>query len=285
MKNQAAAKQPAKEEIIKPPSTALATTAPDYLSDYATEKPEGFEEVGAGDVKVPRLAVAQKGNPQVEEGNKDYISGLRPGQFFNTTTGENYGKTVHIVPLLKFENRIRFGDMDKGGGILCRSDDMIHGVGDNPVNGDCQRCPYAKFGSARDGKGKGKACNEFKNFPALTVIDAKLKSDEPLVWSAKSSHIEAAQEVIGLASRRRLADGKTRAAMWMCVFSLTTELKNWSQTITSYIIKADNAGWVAGIDTPMAKSAFDFMHELREQHRLITDEVKAEEFPEPGSAG
>src|SRR5271156_5061436 len=163
MKNQAAAKStlapPAKEELAKVQSPT-AMQAPDYLSSYATEKPEGFEEVGAGDVKVPRLAVAQKGNPQVEEGNKDYIPGLRPGQFFNTTTGENYGKTVHIVPLLKFENRLRFGDMDKGGGILCRSDDMVHGTGDNPVNGDCKRCPYALFGSARDGKGKGKACNE-----------------------------------------------------------------------------------------------------------------------------
>lgn len=282
MKTQPAAK--GKEEIIKPGASSLVSKAPDYLSEFATERPEGFEEVGAGDVKVPRLAVAQKGNPQVEEGNKDYIPGLKPGDFFNTTTGEKFGKKVEIIPLLKFENRIRFRDMDEGGGILCRSDDMVHGVGENPVNGDCAKCPFAVFGSAKGGKGKGKACNEFKNFPVLVVIDGKINADETMIWSAKSSHIDAAKDVIGLASRRRMADGKTRPAMWMCVFSLATEIKDWTKSITSYIIKADNAGWVSPADTSMAKSAYAFMHELRESRRLTTD---ADEFlgREPGSEG
>lgn len=259
-----------KEEIVKH-SGASIMKAPDYLNEYATARPEGFEEVNSGDFKVPRLAVAQKGNPQVEEGNEAYIHGLKPGDFFNTTTGEVFGKTVQIVPLLKYENRIRFRDMDEGGGILCRSDDMVHGVGDNPVDGVCAKCPYAQFGSAKNGKGKGKACNEFKNFPALVVVNGKINANDPVVWSAKSSHIDAAKQVLGLARNRRLADGKTIPAMWMDIFSLTTALKPWTDKISSYIINADNAGWVSVADTPQAKSAFDFMHELREQRRLTTD--------------
>jgi hypothetical protein len=262
--------QPKKEEIVKPQAQALATKAPDYLTIYGTEKPEGFEEVGAGDVKVPRLAVAQALTPQLEETNANHIPGLKKGDFFNTVTGDNFGSKIQIIPLLKFGNRIRFGDMDKGGGILCRSDDMIHGVGDNPVNGVCAKCPYAQFGSARDGAGKGTACSEFMNFPALAAVNGKVDAENTMIWSAKSSHIDAAKQLVGLAMRRRLANSQ-RAPMWAGIYTLESKLKKFTEKLAAYVITVDNAGWVPDAGVSFVKSAFDFMHDLREQRRLTTD--------------
>lgn len=274
--------QSKKEELTKP-VTAITAAAPAYLDAYTTEKPEGFEEVGAGDVKVPRLAVAQALTPQLEESNANYIEGLKKGDFYNTVTGENFGNKVLIVPLLKFGNRIRFGDMDKGGGILCRSDDMVHGVGENPVDGVCAKCPFAQFGSARDGQGKGTACNEFMNFPALTITGGTIKGEDTTIWSAKSTHIDAAKQLVGLALRRRLANG-SRAPMWAGIYSLESKLKKFTEKLAAYVVTVDNAGWVPDKDVKGVKTAYDFMHELRESRRLTTD---SDEFlgREPGSEG
>lgn len=274
------------EKITKPTGAtlAVATQAPAYLDAYSTEKPEGFEEVGAGDVKVPRLALAQALTPQLEETNANHIPGLKKGDFYNTVSGENFGPKVQIIPLLKFGNRLRFGDMDKGEGILCRSDDMIHGVGDNPANGVCAKCPYAQFGSARDGKGKGTACSEFMNFPNLVVANGVVKAEDTSIWSAKSSHIDAAKQLVGLAMRRRLANGQ-RAPMWSGIYSLESKLKKFTDKLAAYVVSVDNAGWVPDKDAKLAKSAFDFMHELRESRRLTTDDQTQDQFPEPGSQG
>ncbi len=257
-------------EIIKP-TTAIVTAAPAYLDDYgAPGTPAGFEEVGPGDVKVPRLAVAQALTPQLDESNANHIPLLKKGDFFNTVTGDYFGPSVKIVPLLKFGNRIRFQDMDKGGGILCRSDDMIHGVGDNPVDGNCAKCPYAQFGSARGGEGKGTACSEFMNFPALVLREGKVDIENTVIWSAKSSHIDAAKQLVGLAMRRRLESGM-RAPMWSGVYTLTTKIKKFTEKLSAYVVAVDNAGWIPGNQAEMVKSAFDFMFELRKQRRLTTD--------------
>lgn len=272
-------------EIVKPSrQAALATTAPQYLDTYATERPEGFEEVGAGDVKVPRLAVAQALTPQLDESNANNIPLLKKGDFFNTVTGDYFGPSVKIIPLLKFGNRIRFGDMDKGGGILCRSDDMIHGVGDNPVDGNCAKCPYAQFGSARGGEGKGTACSEFMNFPALIVREGKVDVENTVIWSAKSSHIDAAKQLVGLAMRRRLANG-SRAPMWSGVYTLSSKIKKFTEKLSAYVVAVDNAGWIPDAQSAMVKGAFDFMFELRKQRRLTADDQTADQFPEPGTNG
>ncbi len=183
---------------------------------------------------------------------------LKKGDFFNTVTGDYFGPSVKIVPLLKFGNRIRFQDMDKGGGILCRSDDMIHGVGDNPVDGNCAKCPYAQFGSARGGEGKGTACSEFMNFPALVLREGKVDIKNTVIWSAKSSHIDAAKQLVGLAMRRRLASGM-RAPMWSGVYTLTTKIKKFTEKLSAYVVAVDNAGWIPGNQAEMVKSAFDFI--------------------------
>jgi hypothetical protein len=271
--------QAKKQEIVKKPDvdiTTLATSeAPDYLAEYASEQAEGFEEVRPSDVKVPRIAVAQAMTPQLNEDDAKFISTLKRGHFFNTATGEDYGETILFVPLLKFGNRILFEDIDKGGGLLCRSNDMKQGEGD--PGGECAKCEYARFGTARGGKGKGTACNEFYNFPVLIVRDGKINADSIAVLSMKSSHIEAAQKLLGLAMNRRL--NGSRAPMWSGVYSATSKLKKFTAG-SSHVIVIDNAGWISKENTKIAHDSYQFMHELREQGRLTTDQ----EVDEPGAS-
>lgn len=58
---------------------------------------EGEEEhLSQEELELPFLRVAQKGSPQVDEDKPEYIDGLKPGSYFNTVSGENYGDTLKV---------------------------------------------------------------------------------------------------------------------------------------------------------------------------------------------
>jgi hypothetical protein len=251
--------------------------APDYLAEYGGKQPEGFEEVRPGDVKVPRLQLAQALTPQLNEDDAKHIPGLKRGDFFNTLIGKSYGSNFQFIPLLKFGSRRLFKNMDEGGGTLCRSEDMKTGEGE--PGGECAKCEFSQFGSARNGEGKGTACSEFYNFPVLVVEDGKIEAENFAIFAMKSSHIEAAQHLIGLTMRRKLPNG-VRAPMWAGIYSATSKAKDFGKNLKAYVPVIDNAGWVAQEDVDLVRDSYRFFHELREQGRLKTEE----EFLEPGAS-
>src|SRR5271169_762810 len=163
--------QKTKEIVKHQPTNGALTEVPKYLQREAGTPAAGFEEVQSGDMTVPQMRLCQSLTPQRDKQESKYIPGLDEGSYFNTVTGENYGDTVKIVPLMFFKNRVYFQDKKQGGGILCRSDDMKTGSverGDHEdggtFGGSCATCPMAQFGTAKGGEGKGKACTEFYNF-------------------------------------------------------------------------------------------------------------------------
>jgi hypothetical protein len=75
------------------------------LAMFAVE--EGQEEhLSQEELELPFLRVAQKGSPQVDEDKPEYIEGLKPGQYFNTVSGENYGDTLKVQVHGYFHNYI-----------------------------------------------------------------------------------------------------------------------------------------------------------------------------------
>ena len=273
-----------KQQIVKQQAQPLASL--DYLNQFGVESgpAEGFEDVRPEDVKVPRIAIAQALSPQLDESSTNYIPGLKKGDFFNTMTHEVYGPVVTIVPLLKFGNRLLFRNMDEGGGILCRSNDMKTGEGE--PGGDCRKCPLAKFGSARDGEGKGTACSEFYNFPVLVVKDGVIDTQNPAIWSAKSSHIDAAKNLIGLGLRRRLPNGY-KPPMWAGVYTLKSGVKKFGEKLSAYVPTPDNAGYIEQKDIAKVRECFKFMDELAKQNRISAEESQdvADTFvDEPGAS-
>src|SRR5215831_3310739 len=114
-KKAAAKQEPERQEIVKATDLGIVQ-APAYLTEYAKDRPEGFEEVQPNDVKIARLALAQALTPNLNEDDANYIPNLKKGQFFNTITHEVYGERVRFIPLFKFGTRFRFKGMDEGGG-------------------------------------------------------------------------------------------------------------------------------------------------------------------------
>ena len=54
------------------------------------------EHLSQDELELPFLRVAQKGSPQVDDDSADYIDGLKPGQYFNTASGANYGDEIVV---------------------------------------------------------------------------------------------------------------------------------------------------------------------------------------------
>src|SRR5882672_6814537 len=152
------------QQIVKHERQQL-TEIPEYLRKPEGVPPAGLEHLTREDMTLPRLGIAQALSPQLSESDPKYIDGLRPGNFFNTITKENYGKQVQLVPLLFYKTRILFGPIDEGGGLRCQAPDNLIGIGE--PGGTCIKCPFSQFGSARNGEGKGTACNQFFNYAAL----------------------------------------------------------------------------------------------------------------------
>lgn len=259
-----------REEIVKHERQEL-TEVPEYLQRRDGAPPMGLENLSREDMTLPRLGVAQALSPQLSESDPKYIDGLRPGNFFNTITKENYGKKVQLVPLLFYKTRILFGPIDDGGGLRCQSPDNLIGIGE--PGGTCIKCAFSQFGSARNGEGKGTACNQFFNYAALIVNDGEVSPEGLLVFSLKSSALKVAKDWNALIRIRNLD-------IFAGVYELTSvERKNdvgrWYEPVIN------PAGNVSKETYMAAREAYAAVSDLQKQGRLRSD--VADLNPEAGA--
>ena len=75
----------------------------------------GSEGVGTEDMIIPRLGLCQSLSPQRKKTNSEYIEGIEEGDLFNTLTGELYGKSIVIVPVLFKKEYLVWVKRDGGG--------------------------------------------------------------------------------------------------------------------------------------------------------------------------
>lgn len=247
-------------QLVKHAPQRLAEV-PEYLRRQEGVPPAGLENLERQDMTLPRLGIAQALSPQLSESDPKYIDGLRPGNFFNTITRENYGKTVQLVPLLFYKTRILFGPIDEGGGLRCQAPDNLIGIGE--PGGTCIKCPFSQFGSARNGEGKGTACNQFFNYAALIVNDGSVSPEGLLVFSLKSSALKVAKDWNALIRIRNLD-------IFAGVYELTSvERKNdigrWYEPVIN------PAGNVTRETYEAAKVAYAAVSDLNKQGRLRSD--------------
>jgi hypothetical protein len=83
----------------------------------------GTEGLSTNALTPPRLKLIQALSPEIEE-----YENLRPGEFFNSVSGENYGPSVEIIPCYLSEAYFLFAPRVPGetGGLLARANDGIH---------------------------------------------------------------------------------------------------------------------------------------------------------------
>lgn len=93
---------------------ALATDRPDWIDPHSHK---GSEDVTSNDITLPRIEVLQALSPQLKKSEPNYIEGSEQGQIFNTISGEIYGPSVVIIPILFQRQFIIWQDRKLGGGF------------------------------------------------------------------------------------------------------------------------------------------------------------------------
>lgn len=170
----------------------------------------GQTQLRPQDMIMPRVKVAQQMSLEVADKKAE------AGDFFNTLTGESYGPTLRVQPILPFMQRVLLvrderrkaiedalgAELSEGDGLKCRSFDMIQGQGEPGI--ECEECPLARW----DGN-TPPLCTETYNVAASNEIGELI-----IVSFAKSS----AKTGRRFFSALRLRPG----APWSSFFELAT---------------------------------------------------------------
>ncbi len=139
---------------------------------------------------------------------------------------------------------------------------MKTGIGE--PGGDCATCPLNRFGTAKGGKGKGKACTEFYNFPSLLVAeDGRVHPEGMIVASFKSSGVPAAKDWLAKMRLRQID-------MFGGVYELSSKKKKFTEG-TAFVTNVDPAGNVSLETYRSAQQAHQAMASLRHAGRLKVD--------------
>jgi hypothetical protein len=261
--------QSTKQELVHVEKVPLAAIEqmPEFLRQ--TTQPLGAEEMRPKDVLVARFCLAQKMSAATEEQNVSaYIEGLKPGMFYNNVNKRNYGNSVLFVPIKLVLKRAMFGDMEKGGGLLCRSEDAIHGEGE--PGGDCKTCEFAKWN-----EGTPSPCNEVLTYHILAFGERgeQLTPDNWCVWGAKKSAIKAAKALNGYYKMRGPFD------LFKGVYKMTS-FWDTTQKKPCWVPKVENAGWVTDTQYAFAKPWFFSIQNLERAGAIRTLDVDPEPEPE-----
>lgn len=138
-------------------TTALTTREPNQTAMTRDDFSQlGETAIGSADVQMPRLKLLQGlSQPVVDQE-------AFAGNFWNSLTSENYGPAVKFVPVLGFKNRVY---LEQGKGLMCRSIDMIHGIGNPGI--ECEKCALKDW--PEDRSEGGPKCRESRNWVGLIV--------------------------------------------------------------------------------------------------------------------
>ena len=155
-----------------------------------------------GDGEIASILEENLGGEQLTAADLESVS-VPPGGgttwTLNTIDGEVETKQIDGIIILTQITRAYWESEFTGGGDppVCTSPNGLVGIG-NP-GGDCRSCALNQFGSAKNGNGRGKACNE-KRFLFMVTSEETL----PIVIKAPAMSLKGAKKYLfGLTSKRK----------------------------------------------------------------------------------
>lgn len=172
------------KDLAKKKETAVSLVP--HMS--ADELKDQFGDMDSNDITIPRIVILQGLSPEVSEGRG------KPGEFFIKGLERNLSsKALEIVVLLRNKSRIRWQDLQLGGGILCRSFNAKEGQGD--PGGNCETCKFSTWEVSDVNKSGRPGCDIYQN---LIVV---LRQDQdwiPMAISGNRTKLKAMKNLNSL---------------------------------------------------------------------------------------
>jgi hypothetical protein len=240
------------QAVVKRSTTEVV---PSYLDSIDLSGPTGLEAIGAKDIKMPRLSVAQATESHAQLMNEDspnYIPGLKIGYFFDTVNKIVFGKgPLTITPLVAKNHRRYFTPRSEGSKTLCISD---NGKDGGRLSTLCATCSHSKFGWDNANKKATKpACTEFWTY--LILIHSDEDHFYPISFSLKSKMLDSAKELNTFMRGRRIKGHVAPA--FTGIYTVETFYDTSSAAGKFYNVKFRNADWVPERLLANVKMMFD----------------------------
>ncbi len=104
-----------KNEVAKAQNTSVSTEVNnDLFGEYAGE---GLENVGAKDVLIPRLGIAQALSPQLNKKKPEYIEGTEIGDIIDIGTGDLFKEGIVFLPVFYRKDYLEWAPRESGNGL------------------------------------------------------------------------------------------------------------------------------------------------------------------------
>jgi len=197
-----------------------ASSAEMARPDFVTQTREGTEHITNADMQIPRMMLAQKMSPEVDDGDAKRVPGLKVGDMFNGLTHEIYGRgPVQFVILRADPPRwVEFIPREEGGGVK-----------DPNVPANDPRTAFGKDGSKP-------AATKFYDYIILLMPLGNDPLARMVALSFKSTGLKIAKQLNALIKLRN-------APIHAGVYTLTS-VDTQNSLGKFAIFNVANAGWV-----------------------------------------
>lgn len=195
----------------------------------------GTESIGADEIRLPRLAIAQGLSHQMIPGDSQYIQGLKMFEMFNDLTGRIYGMgPLQFVPLHRSIRRIEFEPRVKGqptsGGVI----DMDVPPNDPRTLWTWSTPELKASGAKADLPPRATTFHEF----VILLLHADSEPEMIMLSiAAKNKHNTRAAERLTSFIKQQAMRGKQSAPIYGCVYSVESKSEKFTEgTAGVYVI-------------------------------------------------
>lgn len=226
-------------------------------ADLIRDAGRGTENIGADDVRPPRLLICQAGSPQRKPDDAKQIVGLQELDMFNDLSGEIYGRgPLNFIVISSLGSRhIEFAPMSEGGGVI-----------DYDVAPDD---PRAQF-TSENGKRVKPVATKFYDYLAWLP-----EQQELVALSMKSTQIKTAIKLNGLLKLPLRVNGAVIAEppAWARTFALETKMdKKDTYSWGSYNLKT------IGVTPEETRDICSTLADVYSKKRIV---IEREDDPDP----
>lgn len=167
------------EELVKQSGEAMLANGKNL--------PLGFENEEDGDMIIPRVKVVNMLSPE----RKDKIAD--EGDIINSLTKEKLNNKI-FVPVLKFNNNIKWKPRTDGGGIECLAPTGRVGTFQDGTTLNCKVCKKCEFDNSKQGTAANPTCTKYINFLGFFVDDMT-----PIILSFSKTNYAEGRKMYSLA--------------------------------------------------------------------------------------